>query len=331
LQRWKALPEGKTLVLPEKVTAIPDAKLRSVNPDVRARPSGGAWTTAASGMPLYSNAGVNSLKQGRADIEFVDHTRIFLAENTLVVIYGTAARTKVSKTPPPLIEVQEGELRAGIAALRGEETVDIGVQGGGRVNAASRDAVVERKGERTTVAVFDGKAAVSSAGKTVEVPKNFGTRFVGKTPPAPPRPLPPAPEWEAGSSEGVVLAPDGKGLIHVAWKPIANALRYRFEVAREPGFHDLACVTGGLLGGDRLPRGEPAPGQVLPGRAGDRQGRVPGHLLGSACRRGGGDALPRRARARSTSSTSRPTPTASSISRPIRRSSWPSTTGPSGR
>ncbi len=236
----KPLPEGKTLVLPEKVTAIPDAKLRSVNPDVRARPSGGAWTTAASGMPLYSNAGVNSLKQGRADIEFVDHTRIFLAENTLVVIYGTAARTRVSKTPPPLIEVQEGELRAGIAALRGEETVDIGVQGGGRVNAASRDAVVERKGERTTVAVFDGKAAVSSAGKTVSVPKNFGTRFVGKTPPAPPRPLPPAPEWEAGSSEGVVLAPDGKGLIHVAWKPVANALRYRFEVARDPGFHDLA-------------------------------------------------------------------------------------------
>ncbi|MEO7331072.1 MAG: hypothetical protein ABI193_21025 [Minicystis sp.] len=238
--KGKPLPEGKTLVLPEKVTAIPDAKLRSVNPDVRARPSGGAWTTAASGMPLYSNAGVNSLKEGRADIEFVDHTRIFLASNTLVVIYGTAARTQVSKTPPPLIEVQEGELRAGIAALRGEETIDIGVLGGGRVKASSRDAVVERKGERTTVAVFDGKAAVSSAGKTVSVPKNFGTRFVGATPPAPPRPLPLAPEWEPGSSEGIVLAPEGKGLIHVAWKPVTNALRYRFEVARDPGFHDLA-------------------------------------------------------------------------------------------
>lgn len=238
--RGKPLPEGKTLILPEKVTAIPDAKLRSVNPDVRARPSGGAWTTAASGMPLYTNAGVNSLKDGRADIEFIDHTRVFLASNTLVVIYGTAARTKVSKTPPPLIEVQEGELRAGIAALRGEETVDIGVTGGGRINASSRDAVVERKGERTTVAVFDGKAAVSSAGKTVSVPTNFGTRFVGATPPAPPRPLPPAPLWEPGSSEGVVLAPEGKGLIHVAWKPVVNALRYRFEVARDPGFHDLA-------------------------------------------------------------------------------------------
>ncbi|MFO0757322.1 MAG: hypothetical protein U0359_12575 [Byssovorax sp.] len=238
--KGKPLPEGKTLILPEKVTAIPDAKLRSVNPDVRARPSGGAWTPAATGMPLFTNASVNSLRDGRADIEFIDHTRIFLASNTLVVIYGTAARTQVSKTPPPIIEVQEGELRAGIAALRGEGTIDVGVPGGGRVNAASRDAVVERKGERTTVAVFDGKADVSSAGKTVSVPKDHGTRFVGQAPPAPPRPLPPAPVWEPGGSEGVVLAPDGKGLIHVAWRPVPNALRYRFEVARDPGFHDLA-------------------------------------------------------------------------------------------
>lgn len=237
--KGKALPEGKTLILPEKVTTIPDAKLRSVNPDVRARPSGGAWTTAASGMPLYENASVNSLKDGRADIEFVDHTRIFLASNTLVVIYGMVVRTKVSKTPPPTIEVEEGELRAGIAALRGDDAVSIGVRGGGRVSASSRDAVVERKGERTTVSVYDGKAAVSSAGKTVEVPKNYGTRFVGVAPPIAPRPLPPAPEWEPKSSEGIVLAPDGKGLIHVAWKPVPNALRYRFEMAREPSFHDL--------------------------------------------------------------------------------------------
>src|SRR3954471_13047217 len=182
-----SLPEGLTLVMPATVTTIPDAKLRSMNPDVRARPPGGSWNAAASGMPLYSNSSVNTLDQGRADVEFIDRTRVFLAPNTLVVIYGTASRTQVSKYAPAAVEVDAGEVKAALAALRGD-AVEVAVKGGGRVSAASRDTVVQRKGDRTTVAVFDGKAGVASGGTSVEVPKNFGTRFVGVARPAPPRP-----------------------------------------------------------------------------------------------------------------------------------------------
>ncbi len=69
-------------------------------------------------MPLYANSSVNTLDQGRADVEFVDRTRVFLAPNTLVVIYGTANQTRVSKTPPAAVEVESGEVKAGLAALR---------------------------------------------------------------------------------------------------------------------------------------------------------------------------------------------------------------------
>jgi hypothetical protein len=232
------LKEGLTLILPEKPTTLPDARLKSMNPDVRARSGGAAWSPAAPGMSLYSNYNVNTLDRGRADIEFIDRTRVFLAENTLVVIYGTASQTRVSKTPPASVEVDAGEVKAGLAALRGD-AVEVAIKGGGRVSAASRDTVVQRKGERTTVAVFDGKAGVTSGGKSVDVPKNFGTRFVGAAPPIPPRPLPPAPVWAAGGTGNVVLAPGGVGDIEASWTPVPGAIAYRFELSRDEGFHDL--------------------------------------------------------------------------------------------
>lgn len=255
------LVEGTTLVLPEKPTTLPDAKLRSLNPDVRARPGGGGWSPASTGMPLYSNYNVNTLDKGRADVEFIDRTRVFLAPNTLVVIYGTASQTRVSKTPPPAVEVEAGEVKAGLSALRGD-SVEVAIKGGGRVSAASRDTVVQRKADRTTVAVFDGKAGVTSGGRSVEVPKNFGTRFYGVKPPAPPRPLPPAPVWSIGVNgrETVMLAPGGTGTINVAWSAVPVAIAYRFEIARDREFHDLVAreeVPANITAfrGEKLPVG----------------------------------------------------------------------------
>ena len=69
--RGKKLTQGATLVLPASVTSLPTARLRSLNPDVKARPSGGSWSPAAAGQPLSTNAGVNTLENGRADIEFI--------------------------------------------------------------------------------------------------------------------------------------------------------------------------------------------------------------------------------------------------------------------
>ncbi|WP_437591723.1 FecR domain-containing protein [Sorangium sp. So ce1000] len=232
------LAEGLTLVLPAEVTSIPDAKIRAMHPDVRARPAGGAWSPAAPGMPLLTNSNVNTLDEGRADIEFVDRTRVLLAPNTLVVIYGTASRARVSKTPPAAVELADGEVKAALAALRGQ-SVEVATSGGGRVSASSRDTVVQRRGERTTVAVFDGRAGVTSGGLSVVVPKDHGTRFVGKSPPARPRPLPPPPEWTTADAPQIALAPEGLGVLSASWKPAPGAAGYRVEIARDPEFNEL--------------------------------------------------------------------------------------------
>jgi len=233
----KPLPEGITLILPKTVTSVPDARVKSSHPDVRGRPSGGSWDTIATGSELYRNHNVQTMDDGRAHIVFLDHTHVFLAANTLVVIHGTAAKTSVSKTPPT-IEIQAGEVQAGLSALRGDPA-EVAVPGGGIVTATSRDTVVELKKARTTVAVFEGKANVKSGGKDVLVPTNFGTRFEGKAPPAPPRPLPPAPLWEDGGTPGVVLAPAGQAVLATSWKSVDKAKAYRLEVSRDEAFHDL--------------------------------------------------------------------------------------------
>ena len=243
LQRYNSIVCGKepiaagtTLVVPEKVTELPPATLRSMNPDVRARPPSGAWSAAVSGMPLQRQYSVNTLSEGRADIRFIDRTRVVLAENTLVVIFGTAGQSQVSKTSPARVQLNEGEMRTGLAALRGD-SVEVDV-GGGRVSAQSRDTVVKKKSSKTTVSVYDGSAKVESGGTTVSVPAHMGTTFVEAKPPTPPRPLPPPPAWEDSAASGIIVAPEGVGTLKAAWNPVPSAKAYRFEIATNKEFTD---------------------------------------------------------------------------------------------
>ncbi len=235
--RGAPLKPGTTLVMPAKVTTVPSAVLTSMVPAVRAKPPGASWGDAAPGMALSTNSNVNTMDKASASIHFVDRTRVFLSENTLVVIFGTASQSAVSRAIPPAVEVDAGEIRAALSALRGD-SAEVSVPGGGRISAASKDTVVQRKGERTTVAVFDGKARVTNGGKAVDVPSSFGTRFVGKSAPIPPRPLPAAPEWKDAPS-GVLFATSGAAQLEAAWKPVPNAKAYRVELATDAAFDAL--------------------------------------------------------------------------------------------
>ena len=231
------LKEGLTLVLPAKVTKLSTARITTVNPETVARPRGGAWSIAYSGQALSRQSAVNTREKGRAGIKFVDRSQVHLAERTLVVIYGSASESRVSRSLPN-VELKSGELQAGLAALRGGPLL-VGVDGGGSIAALSKDTVVNKQGERTNVSVFDGHADVSNAGKTVRVPARYGTRFVAQQPPQKPRPLPPAPIWQSGGSDSAVLAIAGKSVIRVGWKPVPDAAKYRVEVARDTAFTDL--------------------------------------------------------------------------------------------
>ena len=234
----RPLTEGLTLVVPETVGTVPTAQLRSMAPQVKARPPGASWVPAAPGMPLYESHSVNTLSDARANIVFADRTRVYLAENTLVVIYDTAAGTQVAKTPPARVELETGEVQAGLAALRGQP-VEISVKGGARVSADSKEASVRKKGLRSTVSVFDGKAKVRSGGKAVEVPEKFGSAFVEKQAPTPPRPLPPPPNYGPDTSSGILVSQKDQSRIVVSWSEVPRAIAYRVELARDVEFSEL--------------------------------------------------------------------------------------------
>ncbi len=235
------LKTGMTLVVPAEVTSLATAHVQSVKPEVRAKPPGGGWETAAPGMSLHQRYSVNTREEARADIRFIDRTRIFLSERTLVVIYGTARQSQVARSKELTVELESGELQAGLAAIAGKQ-VEIGVAGGGQVSAASRDAVVRKNSEkrRTTVSVFDGQANVHSGGARVTVPKDHGSAFVDQKAPSAPAPLPPPPSYREATSPIVVLAPTGQGgLIRGAWSEVPRASAYRVELSADPEFHEI--------------------------------------------------------------------------------------------
>ncbi|HMA91034.1 MAG TPA: FecR domain-containing protein [Polyangiaceae bacterium] len=231
------LPDGVTLVVPEKVTEVPPATVLSLAPDVREKPPGGSWGPAVAGMPLYRNHSVNTLDRARADLLFVDRSRILMAAHTLVIIYGTARDSSQSQQSAA-VELEEGELQAGIVALGGKSPT-ISVKGGGDVTARSRDTVLRNRTKGTTVSVFEGSAQVRSGGSAVLVPERFGTRFLPARPPTQPRALPAAPVWTPDSDQGVILSAGEEGVIATSWKPVDRAATYRIELAKDSEFRAL--------------------------------------------------------------------------------------------
>lgn len=232
--RGAPLRRGMTLVLPARVSEVAPAQIGAMVPNVDARAPGAGWTSAAPGTQLVNNSSVQTQSSGRASIQFLDRSRIFLSENTLVIVFGTAAESAIAKQAPPKIEVDQGEVRAMMSALR-NEPVELALRGGGTVQATSKEAVVERKGDRSTIAVFDGSARVTNQGKRVEVPKNFGTRFVGKQAPMAPRPLPAAPTWKTAPEPIVILSAQADAWTN-QWVSTIAAKAHRVELSRDVDF-----------------------------------------------------------------------------------------------
>ena len=235
--RGAPLRRGMTLVLPARVTQVAPAQIGAMVPSVDARPPGGSWSSAFPGTQLVNNSSVQTQSSGRASIQFLDRSKIFLSENTLVIVFGTASESAIAKQAPPKIEVDQGEVRAMMSALR-NEPVELAMRGGGTVQATSREAVIERKGQRSTIAVFDGSARVENQGKRVDVPKNFGTRFVGKQAPIPPRPLPAAPTWKT-AAEPIVILSSADDAWTTQWVSSIAAKAHRVELSRDADFASI--------------------------------------------------------------------------------------------
>ncbi|MGV3620811.1 MAG: LysM peptidoglycan-binding domain-containing protein [Archangium sp.] len=226
------LVPGQVLRLREPDSKAPDATLTFLKPAVRARTSD-TWEPAKLGMGLFRLDEVNTLKRAGAELTLRDASQLLLDENALVVIYGEPNAQKVSRGPA----VIEGEVRLALTGARGIE-----MPGGGSVNTVKADGVVAVDGARTgRVSIFDGDVVVESAKVAVKLKKDEGTVVRSGAAPLPARPLPQPPQPQLAAL--VLTGRDDVASLDVKWPPVANAQRYRVQLANDEKFLDLAAVV----------------------------------------------------------------------------------------
>ncbi len=112
------LVKGQQLRLPV-MQPTPDAKLTGAAGPVRARlPETEAWREAARGLPLFRLWRVNSQDRASAEITFRDDSRVYLRENTVVIIYGDTGAKARRDTQDAVLE--RGTLKTRLGELAGE-------------------------------------------------------------------------------------------------------------------------------------------------------------------------------------------------------------------
>jgi len=239
------LVAGEVLVLPVPPGYRADAEVSRTHGPVNARPPRKKdWSKATRGLELWRSWRVNSLEEASAEITFRDTTALQMRENTIVVIYG-ATWTKARKQQMEA-ELESGALKSRLGELAG------GGSGGGEdlevgpplivstpsaeVSLSGSETLLEADPDgMTRVANHKGKAVQVSGRKgkaSVAVKVGYGTRVAPKADPEPPRPLPPAPAWGQGATTFLTL--DDAGTLTGSWGAVAEAQRFRIEIADSP-------------------------------------------------------------------------------------------------
>jgi len=227
------LVPGQVLKLPREKLK-PDAQVTASERRVEARsPSDTGWKAASQGFDLFQGWRVSTLEKSFAEVTFRDTSRIYMRENTLVIIYGgTEGAARRSSTTAKL---DKGALRSRLGELSGGKTLAVETPSANtELTGGSALITVDPEGTSRVANHGGGKAKVRSgkSSKAVSVPERMGSKVKKGKAPSAPKPLPETPTW-ASNNAGTFLIPDGaSGTITGAWKSVPKAETYRVEVGR---------------------------------------------------------------------------------------------------
>ena len=235
------LVAGQILHLPAVVASAastePDAKLTRSRGSVEVRkPTESAWDAAKRGMDLFRAWRVGSRDQSSAELTFHDDSRLFMRENTVVIVYGPTEHRE--RTFGADAELERGTLEGRLAELRGGKAVVVrtpsseATLGVGRsliAVADSGDSIIGNHGGADLFLRAVNKLHHPVGGKVI-VKSDFGSKVrVGK-PPEKPRPLPLAPQW-ASASGRFIAVPGVTTVVTGGWSAVANAATYRVTIS----------------------------------------------------------------------------------------------------
>lgn len=250
------------LLKPEQVVRLvplppkPEARLTYVRPRVQTTPPNADPMDGKLGQELFSRYRVDTRSRANSEVTFRDDSVVQLYENSTLVIYGGDPYKPQSSGRQ--IELKEGTLRGGLAALRGSggaggnpgtaaaqgsvpalvlKTPSAQVQ----VNASDLNLEVTRSASNR-LSVYEGNATIRSGGAAVAVAENQGTVAEKGKAPLPARALLPAPSWLGEAAPQLLRIQDGPFFSGISWQPVPGAKAYSVEIA-------AATRDGGASGG----------------------------------------------------------------------------------
>jgi len=230
-----SLKPGQILRLPTPAQD-PDAHLTSTQGPVTVRPRDKReWRDGQTGMELFRAWRVNSQDKASAEITFIDTSRVHMRENTLVIIYGP--RSQKARRLTTTAHLDKGALHLALAELDGRAPLRVETNGAEADFQGGEALVSFDSGGTSRVANHSGRPARVRArrrgrgkrGQAVTVQPGMGTHVKKGEAPAPPRPLPAAPQFAAGPRVFVAQAA-AETKVNVAWQAVPEAVSYRVSV-----------------------------------------------------------------------------------------------------
>ena len=227
------LVPGTVLKLPREKTK-PDARVTASERRVEARaPKDSSWKTATQGFELFRGWRVSTLARAFAEVTFRDTSRIYMRENTLVIIYGgtEGAARRTSTTA----KLDKGALRSRLGELSGGSSLEVEMPAAtAKLTGGTSLVTVDTEGTSRVANHGGGKASVRSGKKSkpVSIPERYGSKVRKGRAPEKPIPLPDTPTWAADNAETFLIPAGTTGTIEGEWGSVAKAETHRIEVGR---------------------------------------------------------------------------------------------------
>lgn len=243
------------------------------------KPNEAVWGNRARQAILVENERLRTLSRATAEIQFRDESRLRLGANAQAVIQQMKV-DRLTNREEATVSLVEGDLEALLGG--GGNNVDVNVAGVDTEIASDNFFVSQNDGLASFANYDDGAIEIRSAGETVRLGVNQGTRVRRGQRPEEVRTLLPAPALAAPADGAVLRA----ARVDLAWEPLEQARRYWVEVAEDPQFKRIVRSSQSnatTLGNLDLPTGvyywrvAAVDAAGLPGRKSSMQGFTQKH------------------------------------------------------
>ena len=197
-------------------------------------------------MSLYNRDAVQTFRRSGARVTFDEKNHLELGEKTLVII-KQIGRDPLLREKRSFMVIVDGEIH-GTIADSGTESVHVQVATPSAVarvrTRQSADGRADFKitvnpDQSSTIAVFHGVAEVTGEGETIRIDANHSTTVNPGERPMSPERLPDPPVLASPSDSSLFYYRDLPPKVQFEWEVSADAVQYRFVLARDPRFKDI--------------------------------------------------------------------------------------------